>query len=329
MKSEKLTKRWLSSGILIEILIALYPGLTQADAEAKFKQVSEAYEVLSDKNKRMAYDQHGSNYFQSQNAPKFTDANDIFKQFFSSFGDDDSPFSAFGGMPGMGASFGARPGNFGMPGMNASFGMGGMPGMNAGFGMGGMPGMGGFSGFHNNQTSRDVVAPAEIKLQLTLQDLYTGVEKRLKVKRKLLSGNYAEKVLTINVKPGWKAGTKIKFPNEGDELPNGTQDLEFVIEEKPHAVFVRNGNNLTAAISVSIVEALCGFTRNITLLDGSVFPVSSSKPSQPGSSLIYKDKGMPVSKFPGTKGDLFVTVNVQFPETISEQQKKILKSTFL
>lgn len=73
----------------------------------------------------------------------------------------------------------------------------------------------------------------------------------------------AEKVLEVAIKPGWKNGTKIKFAGEGDELPTGQQqDLEFVLEQVPHATYTRDGDNLIYKVhDLTLVEALCGFTR--------------------------------------------------------------------
>ena len=79
--------------------------------------------------------------------------------------------------------------------------------------------------------------PAEITkpLKLSLADLYTGTRKHLKIGRKLLNGRTEDKVLEIDVLPGWKAGTKVRFPKAGNEVPGSAeaQDLVFVVEEKP------------------------------------------------------------------------------------------------
>ncbi|KAI8910841.1 hypothetical protein EDD86DRAFT_203746 [Gorgonomyces haynaldii] len=309
-------------------------------ADKMFKQVSEAYEVLSDKNKRQIYDQFGEEGLKGQGMPggnpfagggmprgfsfngsPFTPSNadDIFKQFFSSSGLGDD----------LGGIFGAfQNGARGMHGQQ-SRGFGGMPG-----GFGGMPG--GFGGMPGAQFGQQS-APSVVQRQLpvALEDLYKGTEKRLKVTKKLYdaTGRYtnAEKILTINIKPGWKAGTKIKFAGEGDELPNGgAQDMEFVIEEKPHSVFTRDGNDLKTSVQVSLVDALCGFQKTITHLDGTPLTVQSgmNEPCQPGSVIYVKGKGMPISKQPGTFGDLLVTVNVQLPKRLSEDQKAQAKRLF-
>ena len=103
--------------------------------------------------------------------------------------------------------------------------------------------------------------------------MYTGTTKRLKITRKQNDGSGrlvpAENVLEVTVKPGWKAGTKISFPNAGDELvPGQAQTIVFVIEEKPHPAYQRDGDDLSTEIELSLVEAFTGFSKDLKTLDG-------------------------------------------------------------
>ncbi|KAI8898218.1 hypothetical protein BC833DRAFT_526184 [Globomyces pollinis-pini] len=308
-------------------------------ADKKFKEVSEAYEVLSDSNKRTIYDQYGeeglkggvpggggaggfgggmpggTTFSFSSNGGGFQPGNpeDIFRQFFGASGG--SPFGNMGMDDDMGGfGGGARTFSFGgMPG-----GMGGMPG-----GMGGMPGS--FGG------SNAPPAVVQRPLPVSLLDLYTGTLKKLKVTRKQLTSDgrqtQSEKVLEINIKPGWKAGTKIKFAGEGDETRQGPTDLEFIIEEKPHPSISRKDNDLIVSTNITLLQALTGFTKTITHLDGRSLEISGGykTPQQPNTPIVLLGEGMPISKKPGSKGDLIVNVNVILP-TLSEQQKQALKS---
>ncbi|KAF9083876.1 hypothetical protein BGX23_011063 [Mortierella sp. AD031] len=173
--------------------------------------------------------------------------------------------------------------------------------------------------------------PALVRtLGVTLEDLAKGVTKRLKVTRKVRdgSGRTADKILTVDVKPGWKAGTKIRFPNEGDELPNGaTQDIEFIIEEKPHDTFTRRGDDLIVDLELTLLEALTGFTKSVKTLEGRTLPVSASgsRVIQPGQEERFPGEGMPISKKPGEKGDLIVKFVVKFPTQLTPAQKEGLK----
>ncbi|RCH97895.1 hypothetical protein CU098_011453 [Rhizopus stolonifer] len=158
-----------------------------------------------------------------------------------------------------------------------------------------------------------------------------GTIKRLKVTRKLRDGATGrpvstDKILTINVKAGWKAGTKIRFPGEGDELDNGqTQDIEFIVEEKPHATYKREGDHLRMTITLSLAEALTGFKKTIKTLDERTLSVSNSKSViQPGQESRVPNEGMPNSKT-GKKGDLIITYEIRFPTSLTEQQKEGIK----
>ncbi|KAK3815794.1 MAG: dnaJ-like protein subfamily B member 1-like protein [Linnemannia elongata] len=230
-------------------------------------------------------------------------------------------FGGRGGMPGGMGGMGGMEGMGGMPG-----GMGGMPG-----GMGGMPG-GGRRARPAQQAEPEKPPALERSLAVSLEDLAKGVTKRLKVTRKVTnpaSGRTSDKILTIDVKPGWKAGTKIRFPREGDEYPNGAiQDIVFTLEEKPHPVFTRKGDDLVMSLELTLLEALTGgFSKIVKTLDGRSLPVSasSSRIIQPGQEERFPGEGMPISKKPGQKGDLIVKFAVKFPTNLTTAQKAELK----
>merc|ERR1740123_902885 len=99
------------------------------------------------------------------------------------------------------------------------------------------------------------------KFFLSLEELYAGTTKSMKVSRKRLNADgrttkTESTVLKIDVKRGWKSGTKITFPREGDELPGVIpSDIQFIVGEKPHAVFERDGNYLVLRERVSLKDA--------------------------------------------------------------------------
>jgi len=276
---------------------------------------------------------------------RFHDPAEIFAQFFGT----NNPFSAFGmggggsddegaeGMPG------GMPGGFrmfmgGMPGM----GGGGMPGM-AGGGMPGMagmgmPGMGPAAGAGaaaaGARRRGQPVQPEPIKRQLlcTLEELFSGTTKRIKVTRKRLNSDGKttrpdEKVLEIVVKPGWKKGTTVTFEREGDEEPGVIPaDLQFIIGEKEHDRFRRDGHNLVHTVKLPLAEALCGTTLDVRTLDGRTLSVPVTEVVAPGASKTVRGEGMPVSKTPGTRGDLVIRFEVAFPRSLSEDKKRQLRA---
>jgi DnaJ homolog subfamily B member 4 len=176
--------------------------------------------------------------------------------------------------------------------------------------------------------------PSEITrpLKISLEDLYHGSVKHLKVGRRLLDGTTEDKVLEIQVYPGWKSGTKIRFPRAGNEQQTGeAQDLVFVVEEKPHNVFKREGNDLVCQVPIPLVEALAGSSgsgrlkKTVVLLDGRrlqvPLPLGVVKP---GQETTVSDEGMPIRKDGSAKkkGDLIVKWNVLFPDRLTPAQQE-------
>lgn len=116
-------------------------------------------------------------------------------------------------------------------------------------------------------------APVESKLLCSLEELYKGSTRKMKNSRTIADASGktmpVEDILTIEVKPGWKKGTKITFPEKGNEQPNLlAADLVFVIDERAIDVFKRHGNDLIVVHKLPLVEALAGTTKSLTTLDG-------------------------------------------------------------
>ncbi|KAH0678102.1 hypothetical protein KY284_019187 [Solanum tuberosum] len=252
------------------------------EAEAKFKQISEAYDVLSDPQKRQIYDIYGDEALKSgqfdPSSPsdrrgfKFNsrDAEDIFAEFF-------------GGSDGYSRSTGGT-------------------------------------------VRIRKAAPVENKLPCSLEELYKGSKRKMKISRIVLDGTgkptTIEEVLAIHIKPGWKKGTKITFPEKGNHEPGAAPgDLIFVIDEKPHDVFKRDGNDLVINQKISLVDALAGKTINLTALDGRELTIPITDVVKPGHEQKIPNEGMPISKEPGKKGNLRIKFEVKFPSRLSADQK--------
>ena len=197
---------------------------------------------------------------------------------------------------------------------------GGMPG--------GMPNGGARS--RRRDTEPASASPSEITrpLKVSLEDLYSGTTKRLKVSRRLLSGGTEDKVLEIQVYPGWKSGTKIRFPKAGNEQPGGeSQDLVFVVEEKPHERFTRDGNDLLTTLKLPLVDALTGTGAKqvIEALDGRKLQIPTPAGIvKPGTTVTVPGEGMPIRKEGSVKrkGDLMVKWDVVFPDRLTPAQKE-------
>lgn len=132
--------------------------------------------------------------------------------------------------------------------------------------------------------------------------------------------------MTIDIKPGWKKGTKITFPEKGNqELGVIAADLIFVIDEKPHAVYTREGNDLIMNQEISLLESLTGKILEITTLDGRIVPISVTDIIKPGHELVVRNEGMPISKDPRKKGNLKIKFDVKYPSRLTTEQKSELK----
>uniref|UniRef100_A0A383WPC8 Chaperone DnaJ C-terminal domain-containing protein n=1 Tax=Tetradesmus obliquus TaxID=3088 RepID=A0A383WPC8_TETOB len=137
-----------------------------------------------------------------------------------------------------------------------------------------------------------------------------------------------EELLELNVKPGWKKGTKLTFQQKGDERPGHIPaDMVFIIDEKPHARFKRDGDNLLLTKRLSLGDALCGTEFQVQTLDGRAITVSTKdEVVTPHTSKIIRGEGMPISKQPGSRGNLVIKFDVAFPRQLNSSQKEQIRS---
>lgn len=133
-------------------------------------------------------------------------------------------------------------------------------------------------------------------------------------------------ILTIDIKPGWKKGTKLTFQDKGNEQPNQLPaDLVFVIDEKPHSVFKRDGNDLIMNHRVTLAEAIGGTTVDLTTLDKRTLSIAVNDIVSPGYELVVSREGMPITKEPANRGDLRIRFEVKFPTKLTPEQRAGLK----
>ncbi|KAI1308899.1 hypothetical protein F5Y03DRAFT_85265 [Xylaria venustula] len=327
------------------------------NAAEKFKECSQAYEILSDPEKRKIYDQYGLEYLlRGGTAPPPGE-----NPFAGGQGGMPSGFQGFdfgsGGIPTGARSFhfttngGGNPFNFSNPeNIFAEFMRGGGAGVGGDdedaafaniFGTGmprpsggrssrmrGYPGSDPFRGGATRDAAPEVTT-VERALPLTLEELFNGITKKMKIKRKTFdeSGKRttSDQVLEVPIKAGLKKGSKIKFKGVGDQEEGGKQDLHFIVEEKPHPLFVRDGDDLVHTIELDLKEALTGWKRNVPTIDGHSINIEKGGPTGPGSTESYPGLGMPISKKPNERGNLIIKYNVRFPTSLTAQQKQQLK----
>lgn len=303
------------------------------EAEEMFKKAAEAYEILSDADKKARYDQFGHQAFQGGGGPSggsHMNMDDIFSQF----GD------IFGG------------------------------------GFGGFGGGGGFGG----QQRRVKGSNLRIRVTLTLEDIANGVEKKLKVRRKIKAEGttyktcgtcngqgqvtqitntilgrmqtsspcpacggmgqtidkkspdadaqglkFEEETVSVKIPAGVVDGMQLKVTGKGNDAPgNGIAgDLLVVIEESEHASLKREGDNLHYDLYVSMPDAVLGTSQEIDTVSGKV-RIKIEAGIQSGKILRLRGKGIPNINGYG-KGDLLVHINVWTPKTLNKQQKEFFE----
>ncbi|KAI8815981.1 DnaJ domain-containing protein [Fimicolochytrium jonesii] len=298
------------------------------EAIKQFLAIGEAYDVLIDSKRRAIYDQYGPNGLRNGVAPR-----DGFEGFpggynyhgnpeetFSKFFGGTNPFSDFFAVhtsaPALNQKAGAPP-TFGPK-------FGGLHGMNRPDGA-----SDGASGNPLNGPTQD---PAiEHDLVLTLEELYLGTVKKLKVSRKTLTSDNTTttpttKLLTLDVHRGWRAGTRITFPREGDQGPNKIpSDLTFIVKEAPHEFFKREGDDLIYTVHIPLSKALVGLIVEVKTLDGRVLKVPVNETVHPDYVKVISNEGMPISKSPEQRGKLLIKFVITFPTYLSEKQKGLIR----
>ena len=193
-------------------------------------------------------------------------------------------------------------------------------------------GVGGDDPLRRSRLTQD--APLERDLLLTYAEAYNGCVKKMKINRQVLGSDghtptRKPKILTVVVKPGWKEGTRITFPKEGDQGPNNIPaDVVFIVKYRPDPTFKRVGNDLVHRAQISLVDALCGCIVELVTLDGRKLCIPVNDVVRPGSTVRVADEGMPATKKGGKKGDLLLEFDTVFPPNLSEEQKVLVRQAF-
>lgn len=280
-------------------------------AQEKFQDLGAAYEVLSDEDKRKTYDQFGEEGLKND---AFSGGNDPFASFFGDFG-------FFSG--------GSRSGQREIP-------RGGDIIMDLWVTLEEL-----YSGnFVEVVRNKPVIRPAKgtrqcnCRQEMVTRQLGPG---RFQMTQQTVCDECPnvkfvteEKLLEIEIEPGMKDGQEQKFVAEGEPHIDGEPgDLRLRVQTLPHPIFERRGDDLYTNVTISLTDALSGFTLQIPHLDGHKVEITRDKITFPGARIRKKNEGMPNYENNNLKGTLYITFDVDFPKVeLSPEHREQIKEIF-
>jgi len=309
------------------------------EAADKFKEVSHAYEILSDPQKREIYNQYGEEGLNDNGAGY--NAEDIFSQFFGGgfFG---------GGGPRRGGRPQQRRGEDLQHPLKVTLedlykGKTTKLSLQKSVMCADCNG----KGSKNPQAVKKCDGCRGQGIKVTLRQIAPGMVQQMQqtcpdcrgsgevIKEKDRCGRcnggktYQEKkVLDVYIDKGMRHGQRVVFSGEGDQSPDVIPgDIIVVLQQKEHATFRREGDDLIMEHELNLHEALCGYELRITHLDGRILRVKSAAGEvvTPGSVKCIIGEGMPIHKRPYEKGRLIIRFNVVFPKTMTPEAVKLVE----
>ncbi len=272
-------------------------------AEEKFKALNEAYEVLSDPEKRKLYDQVGKDWKQWQQSGGRPEDFDWSKWFAQQGGPAGRPGRVhihtggdfedlFGGQEGAFSDF-----------FQQLFG-----------GLGGYPGGGSYRQVQRPRRGRDYEQP----VQITLAEALQGTKWLLHI---------GDQRLEVTIPAGADTGTRVRVAGKGGAGSGGgpSGDLFLVISVQPDPRFERHGRDLTTHVDVDLYTAILGGEASVPLPDGRSVMLRIPPETQNGKKFRLRGKGMPRLGHPQQRGDLFAVVNVRLPTGLSPQERALFE----
>jgi curved DNA-binding protein len=283
-----------------------HPDVNPGDkgAEAKFKEVSEAYEVLSDPDKRRRYEQFGQ--YWSQAGGGGGAGVDVDFGRYGNFDDFINDLLGRFGGPG-GGGFAGAPGGFG-----GGFGSG-FPGGFSGGGFGSGFGPGGFAGPGAGRAA-PVNLDAEATISLTFSEAFRGCERTLAVN---------DERVQVRIPAGVKPGSRLRLKGKGNLQPGTGRrgDLYLNLQLQDHPVWSLDGDQLKAELPLSLDELALGGDVRVATPDGEA-TVTVPPGMAVGRSLRLKGKGWPQQ---GGRGDLLLSLSLKQPASYSAEERQLLE----
>lgn len=281
-----------------KLALKYHPDKNKGDkqAEAKFKEISEAYAVLSDPEKKKQYDLYGSTDFHQRYSQEDIfrgfDLNDILRQF------------------GMGGS-----------GQSANFrsSMGGNGRFNSFFSQPNSGGCGGGGCQPAPEKGQDMT----YQINVTLEEVLEGAERTITLRKNGHSHN-----VSVKIPKGIEEGKKLRLQGKGGTSKNGGPpgDLYLKVEIADNEIFSRSGDDLVVQKLISFSEACFGTKLEIETLEGKKFMVKVAPGTVHDSRLRIKGYGLPIGPgLLGERGDLYVRIGVKVPKELTDNQKKVIE----
>jgi curved DNA-binding protein len=287
-----------------------HPDVNPGDrgAEVRFKEINEAYAVLSDSEKRRKYDQLGANWQQYERVAQAPGGGGFPPGFEGFHVEYEGPGAGGGGFSDFFRMF------FGGAEAESIFGdMGGRPGRRSrttarrpsGFGFEAAKG-------------RDVSAPIEIGLE----DAFRGSQQRLGLQA---HPGAPAKQIDVKIPAGVKDGSRVRVAGKGEPGQGGAQpgDLFLDVKIRPHRIYRREGDDLYVDLPVTVTEAALGTEVEVPTFSGRT-RIKVPAGSQSGQLLRLRGKGMPRLKG-GGHGDLLARIKVVTPTKLSDRERELLE----
>jgi molecular chaperone DnaJ len=315
------------------------------DAEERFKEATEAYEILADERKRQAYDQYGFAGLSGMGQPTQQDFSSMFQGFEDIFGDVSGIFDSFFGGGGTRRRQSGR-GGYGQRGsdlrydmeigfLEAVFGVKKEvsyaraercescrgTGADKGSGRKLCPTCGGSGQVRRNSGFFSIASACpncggegEIVEKPCADCRGTGTVRRTRT-------------ITITIPAGIEDGKRLSLAGQGDMGVNGAQDgdLYVFLRVQPHESFERDGKDVYCAIPISITQAALGADIVVDTLEGKQVRVSVPAGTQNGRVVRLRGEGVPELHNPGRRGDLYVKLMVRVPTKLSGKARELLK----